>query len=40
MIVVGTKGKGIWKERWSGSVSHALAERSGLPILIVPAEMK
>jgi nucleotide-binding universal stress UspA family protein len=40
MIVVGTRHKSIWEERWSGSVSHALAESSELPILIIPAAMK
>lgn len=40
MIVVGTRRKSIWEERWSGSVSHALAESSELPILIIPAAMK
>jgi nucleotide-binding universal stress UspA family protein len=40
MIVLGTRSKSVWKERWSGSVSHALAERSELPILVVPAETK
>lgn len=40
MIVVGTKSKTIWKERWSGSISHALAEGSDLPILVIPAEIK
>ncbi|NVL91661.1 MAG: universal stress protein [Desulfobacterales bacterium] len=40
MIVLGTGSKSIWKERWSGSVSHTLAERSELPLLVIPAEIK
>lgn len=40
MIVLGTRSKSIWKERWSGSVSHTLAERSELPLLVIPAEIK
>ena len=40
MIVLGTKQTSIWKEKWSGSVSHALAEKSGLPLLVVPAGSK
>ncbi len=38
MIVVGTRKSSVWKEKWSGSVSHALAERSELPILVIPAD--
>jgi nucleotide-binding universal stress UspA family protein len=40
MIVLGTRGTSIWKEKWSGSVSHALAESSRLPVLVVPGEVK
>jgi nucleotide-binding universal stress UspA family protein len=40
MVVVGMKSKSIWKERWSGSVSHTLAERSDLPILVIPAGVR
>jgi nucleotide-binding universal stress UspA family protein len=40
MIVLGTKQTSIWKEKWSGSVSHVLAEKSELPILVVPAGSK
>jgi nucleotide-binding universal stress UspA family protein len=40
MIVLGTRGASIWKEKWSGSVSHALAESSRLPVLVVPGEVK
>jgi nucleotide-binding universal stress UspA family protein len=40
MIVVGTKRASVWKERWSGSVSHSLAEKSELPLLVIPAEVK
>ena len=40
MIVVGTGKASIWKEKWSGSVSHSLAEKSELPLLVIPAEVK
>jgi len=40
MIVLGSRRKSIWKEKWSGSVSHSLADKSKLPILIIPAEIK
>ncbi|MBE9593130.1 MAG: universal stress protein, partial [Proteobacteria bacterium] len=40
MIVVGAKRRSIWKEKWSGSVAHSLADKSELPILIVPTEVK
>jgi len=40
MIVLGAKRKSIWKEKWSGSVSHTLADKSVLPVLVVPAEVK
>ena len=40
MIVLGAKRKSVWKEKWSGSVSHSLADKSKLPILIIPAEIK
>jgi nucleotide-binding universal stress UspA family protein len=40
MIVLGTKQTSIWKEKWSGSVSHTLAEKSELPLLVVPAGSK
>jgi nucleotide-binding universal stress UspA family protein len=37
MIVLGTRQASAWKEKWSGSVSHSMAQRSELPVLIVPA---
>lgn len=37
MIVLGTRQTSAWKEKWSGSISHSLAEKSELPLLIVPA---
>jgi len=40
MIVLGTKRRSIWKEKWSGSVSHALANKAELPVLVIPAEIK
>ena len=40
MIVLGTESKSIWKERWSGSVSHTLANKSNLPVLIIPAGIR
>jgi nucleotide-binding universal stress UspA family protein len=40
MIVLGTKRGSIWKEKWSRSVSHALADSSDLPLLVIPAEVK
>lgn len=39
MVVVGTRRRSIWKEKWSGSVSYTLADRSELPVLVVPAEV-
>jgi nucleotide-binding universal stress UspA family protein len=39
MIVLGTRGASIWKEKWSGSVSYALASSSRLPVLVVPGEV-
>jgi len=36
MIVAGTTGKGAWRARWLGSVSHELVQESELPILLVP----
>jgi len=36
MIVAGTTGKGTWRARWLGSVSHELVQESELPILLVP----
>ncbi|MBW2005655.1 MAG: universal stress protein [Deltaproteobacteria bacterium] len=40
MIVLGSKRKSVWKEKWSGSAAHSLADKSELPVLIVPAEDK
>ena len=40
MIVLGTRQASAWKEKWSGSISHSLAEKSELPVLIVPAGVK
>jgi len=40
MIVVGAKRRSIWKEKWSGSAAHSLADTSELPVLIVPTEVK
>jgi len=37
MIVLGTRQSSAWKEKWAGSISHSLAQKSDLPILIVPA---
>jgi nucleotide-binding universal stress UspA family protein len=37
MIVLGTRQATAWREKWSGSISHSLAEKSELPVLIVPA---
>jgi len=28
------------KKKWSGSVSQSLADKSELPVLIIPAEVK
>ena len=39
MIVLGTKSKSIWKEKWVGSVAHNLADNSELPVLVIPAEV-
>lgn len=36
MIVTGTTGKGAWRARWLGSVSHEAAERLDLPTLLIP----
>ncbi len=36
MIVTGTTGKGAWRARWLGSVSHEVAEKLDLPTLLVP----
>ena len=36
MVVAGTTGKGAWRARWLGSVSHELVQDSELPILLVP----
>jgi len=40
MIVLGTRQATAWREKWSGSISHSLAEKSELPVLIVPAGVK
>jgi len=40
MLVLGAKRRSIWKEKWSGSAAHSLADKSDLPVLIVPAEVK
>jgi len=40
MIVLGARRKSVWKEKWSGSAAHSLADKSELPILIVPTEVK
>jgi len=40
MIVLGAKRRSIWKEKWSGSAAHSLADKSELPVLIVPTEVK
>jgi nucleotide-binding universal stress UspA family protein len=40
MIVLGTRQATIWKEKWSGTVSSSLAEKSELPVLIIPAGVK
>lgn len=36
MIVTGTTGKGAWRARWLGSISHEVAERLDLPSLLIP----
>ncbi len=36
MVVSGTTGKGAWRARWLGSVSHEAAEKLDLPALLVP----
>jgi len=36
MVVAGTTGKGAWRARWLGSVSHELVQDLELPILLVP----
>ena len=36
MIVTGSTGKGAWRARWLGSVSHEVAEKIDLPTLLVP----
>ena len=38
MVVVGTTGKGSFRERWLGSVPRLLAEEYNLPVLIVPPD--
>ncbi len=40
MLVLGTKQTADWKEKWSGSISCSLAEKSELPVLVVPAGVK
>jgi len=40
MLVLGSTQKSIWKEKWSGSISHSLADTANLPVLIVPAEVE
>ena len=40
MIVLGARRKSIWKEKWSGSAAHSIADKSELPVLIVPTEVK
>jgi nucleotide-binding universal stress UspA family protein len=40
MIIVGTRRTSVWKEKWSGSVAYYLAEKSELPLLVVPADVK
>jgi len=40
MIVLGARRKSVWKEKWSGSAAHSLADKSELPVLIVPTEVK
>jgi len=36
MIIVGTSGKGRWRERWIGSTPQTVAEKSGFPTLVIP----
>ncbi len=36
MVVAGTTGKGAWRARWLGGVSHELVQDLELPILLVP----
>ncbi|RLB26694.1 MAG: hypothetical protein DRG87_12635 [Deltaproteobacteria bacterium] len=37
MVVLGTRQATAWREKWTGSISHSLAGKSELPVLIVPA---
>jgi nucleotide-binding universal stress UspA family protein len=36
MIIVGTSGKGRWRERWIGSTPQTVAEKSDFPTLVIP----
>lgn len=38
MIIAGTSGKSVWKERWIGSTPQGLAEKSAFPTLLIPPE--
>ncbi len=38
MIIAGTSGKGSLKERWIGSTTRILAEKSIFPTLLIPSE--
>ena len=40
MIVMGATGKGALRERWLGSVTMEIAEKSAFPTLLVPSEDK
>jgi len=37
LIVMGTQGKGFFKELFLGSVSHYLVRRAPVPVLLIPA---
>lgn len=36
MLVAGSPEKSLWKERWTGSLSRALAEQSAFPVMLFP----
>lgn len=38
MIMMGTSGKSSWKERWVGSTSQVLAEKSIFPCMFTPSD--
>jgi len=40
MIIMGTSGKSSWKERWVGTTSQVMAEKSIFPCMFIPSEVK